>query len=130
MKRTEVAVDLFSNLVRKATGNIILENDETFLEAEYRDCVSGILVLRAYEYRIEPKQVIELLAGCAKDPSVLEEALKENDIIEPWEKINGVVMSVSGIPVLATCYNYSPEKLYMEWNRQRNIRDGNEDKAY
>lgn len=130
MKKTEIAVDIFSSFGKKITGNVVFENEDAFLEAEYLCCDSGILVLRAYEDNIEPKQVIELLAGCAKDPSVLEEILKEKDVIESWEEITGVVMSVSGIPVLATHYNYAPEKLYAEWNRQKKAKDENGNKGY
>ena len=118
MKVTKVGLSFFSALTRQLFGDIILENEDVFLQAEYLAHDDGILFLKGLESNGTPKQVIELMAGCFEEGCNLEEILEDESVFEGPEELKGVVMSVNNIPVMATRYNHDSEKLYEEWDRQ------------
>ena len=120
MKVTKVGVDFVSSFTRQLLGDIVIENEEVFLQAEYLAYDSGILFLKAYESNGTPEQVIELMAGCFEEGCNLQELLKDEGIFEELEELKGIVMSVNSIPVMITHYNYSDAtKLYKEWRRKK-----------
>lgn len=119
MKTTKVGVEFVSSFTRKLLGDIVLENDEASLQAEYLAHDSGILFLRSFRNdNLTPKQAIELIAGCFEEGCNLQEILQDENVFEDYEKLEGIVMSVNNIPVLVTHYNHDSEKLYEEWDRQ------------
>ena len=118
MKVTKVGLRFFSALTRQLFGDIIFENEDVFLQAEYLAHDDGILFLKGFESNGTPKQVIELMAGCFEEGCNLEEILEDESVFEGPEELKGVVMSVNNIPVMATRYNHDSEKLYEEWDRQ------------
>ena len=118
MKVTKVGVEFVSSFTRQLLGDISLENEEVFLQAEYLAHDNGILFLKGLESNGTPKQVIELMAGCFEEDSDMEKLLKEEGIIKEHEHLEGIVMSVNNIPVLATHYSHDPEELYKSWDTQ------------
>ncbi len=118
MKVTKVGVEFVSSFTRQLLGDISLENEEVFLQAEYLAHDNGILFLKGLESNGTPKQVIELMAGCFEEDSDMEKLLKEEGIIKEHEHLEGIVMSVNNIPVLATHYSHDLEELYKIWDTQ------------
>lgn len=120
MKVTKVGVDFVESFTGKLLGDIVLENEEVSLKAEYLAHDRGILFLKAYESNGTPEQVIELMAGCFKKGCNLQNLLKEEGVFEELEELEGIVMRVNSIPVMITHYNYSDAtKLYKEWRRKK-----------
>lgn len=118
MKVTKVGVDFASSFTRRLVGDIVLENEEAYLQAEYLAYDNGILFLKGFKSNGTPKQVIELMAGCFEEGCDLQEIFKDERVFEEPEELEGVVMSVNNIPVMSTRYNHDSEKLYEEWDRQ------------
>ena len=118
MEATKVGVEFVSSFTRQLLGDIGLENEDVFLQAEYLAHDKGIIFLKGVESNGTPKQIIELMAGCFEEASDMEKILKEEGVIEEHEHLEGIVMSVNNIPVLATHYSHNPEELYKSWDAQ------------
>lgn len=99
-------------------GGLFLENQESCMQTKFVVYNSGILFLECFDYLSDFKQRIELIAGCFEPDSNIEEVLREKGVLNTFEKLDGIVMTVGRIPVLATRLNHNPKKLYIEWEEQ------------
>ena len=123
MQKTQIATDFVSSLTRKTFGNIILESAEAKMETEYLNYDNGFLILRDLSSNA-PYQIIKLLSGCFKQNDCeLEEVLKEENVLESSDTLEGIIMVVCGVPVVVSRYDYDADEIYDRWCKFKELKD-------
>ena len=81
----------------------------------------GILLVDGYDYKANYEQQVSLLAGCFEKDSNIEEVLKENEVLKPWEKLYGILTIIGNIPILVTRYENDVETIMSTLENQTRI---------
>ena len=74
-----------------------------------------------YDYKANYEQQVSLLAGCFEKDSNIEEVLKENEVLKPWEKLYGILTIIGNIPILVTRYENDVETIMSTLENQTRI---------
>lgn len=117
MEATKVN-DMTNGLDMEKIWGLNFEHQGISMETRFITYNSGILFLQCFNYRASYEQRIELMAGCFEEGSNIEEILRKYKILETFENLDGIVMTIGRIPILATRWNHDPHKLYAEWKSQ------------
>lgn len=123
MKKTQVAADFVSSITRVTLGNVILENEDTKMETEYLGCDAGILLLKDLSLN-DPYQIINLLCGCFNgNDCELEEVLKEENVFDFSQTLEGISMNVCGVQITVTRYDCDADEVYDRWCSLKELKD-------
>lgn len=103
---------------REKKEGLFFQEGRTSFKAECILYHAGVLLLEGYDYKAKYKEQIELLAGCFIEGSNIEEVLRSQCLMKPWQRLYGILILMGNIPVLISRYNNDPEEIYEELERQ------------
>ncbi len=98
-----------------------LQDREVSMEAKIVVYNSGILVLEYLDYRADFKEKIKLIARCFEEDSNLNEVLRTLGLLDTLEVVDGIVMAVGRIPILATRKSHDSDELFSFWKKQMEL---------
>lgn len=125
MEATKVTEASYNqNFRARNNWSITLANQGTKMTTDFLTYESGVVFLQGYTpHSLKPKQIFKLLCGCFEKASNFEKKLESADLLNGYERVNGILISIGNVPVLITKYDKDPDKVYEEWNKKKNLAD-------
>lgn len=119
MEATKVKKVSITHPFRGDQGNLVtLVNQGLKLTTEFRTYECGIVIFQGYDpSTLKPEQIFRIFAGCFEKGSNFEKALQDKYLIDGYERITGIVISIQNIPVLITKYS-DLDEICEKWHSQ------------